>query len=238
MNFPWDELNVIRSKIERLEIEATAEPVRRRSDGGGIYPVYAMSPGYRAGGSRTTETTTTTGIEYRTEFGSEPGTEQPKKKYDAEKCIDIIYEYLEEAWAMGVENTNENLRTSYAPESPSMEPKMRAEIDRKIAGKNYKERVREWAEKGDLDAIMRVAETDAHRVLNSAAMTTAKMAGAKYKIWVCVFRNSRDTHMDLHDQRVGIDDYFVTYNDHRTQYPGEFGIAEEDCNCQCYLNFA
>lgn len=188
MIFPWDELNVIRSKVEKQELAETAE------DGG--------------------------------------------KKYDAEKCIDIVYEYLEMAWTMGVENVNENLSTSYAPTSPVMSAEMRSEINRKVAGKDYKERIREWAEKGDFEAIMRVAETDSHRVANKAAFDTAKKAGAKYKTWNCVFHNSRDTHMDLHATTIGIDDYFVTFAGHRTLYPGAFGVADEDCNCQCYLTFA
>ena len=129
MIFPWDELNVIRSKVEKQELSETAE------DGG--------------------------------------------KKYDAEKCIDIVYEYLEMAWTMGVENTNENLSTSYAATSPVLSAEMRREIDRKVADKDYKERIREWAEKGDLDAILRVAETDATRLINSSALETARKAGAK-----------------------------------------------------------
>lgn len=183
MEMPWDELNVIRSKAEKLEIEETAE--------------------------------------------------NGKKKYNAERVTDIVYEYLEYAWTMGVDNANEEMSASYAPQ----DAEMRREINRKVAGKDYKERIDEWSEKGDLDAIMRVAETDAHRMLNESAYMTAKKAGAKTKKWVCTFHNSRDTHMDLHGQTVGIDDYFVTFNGHKTLYPGEFGIAEEDCNCQCYLRF-
>lgn len=199
MNFPWDELNVIRSKIEKLEIESTAEETPEKSEDGMPLP--------------------------------------PKKRYDAEKCIDIVYEWLEMAWTLGVEDVNEMLSTSYAPDSPSMEAEMRSQINRKVAGKDYAERIREWARIGDFEAIVRVAQTDAHRVLNESSYNTAKKAGAKTKRWVCVFHNSRDTHMDLHGQTVGIDDYFVTFNGHKTLLPGQFGIAEEDCNCQCYIEY-
>ena len=184
MTFPWDELNVIRSKLERQEIAEEAED-------GGI-------------------------------------------RYDAEKCIDIVYEYLEMAWTMGVDNVNENLSTSYAVQ----DAEMRSAIYQKVAGKDFTERVREYAENGDFDSIMRVAETDSHRVLNEAAYTTAKKAGAKYKTWVCFFHNSRDTHMDLNAQTVGIDDYFVTFAGNKALHPGQFGVAEEDVNCMCVLTFA
>ena len=189
MIFPWDELNVIRSKVEKQELAEAAE------DGG--------------------------------------------KKYDAEKCIDIVYEYLEMAWTMGVENVNENLSTSYAPTSPVMSAEMRSEINRKVAGKDYKERIREWAEKGDFEAIMRVAETDAHRVINSSSLATAKKAGAQWKTWVTMNDDKvRDTHAYLHAKTIPIDDYFVTFNGDKALAPGMFGIPDEDCNCRCVLTFA
>lgn len=183
MILPWDELNVIRSRVEKQKIEETAE------DGG--------------------------------------------KKYDAERCIDIVYEYLEMAWTMGVDNVNEDLSTSFVPQ----DAEMRSAIYQKVADKDFAERIREWSEKGDLDAIMRVADTDAHRIVNRAAYETAKKAGARYKTWICAFHNSRDTHMALHGTTVGIDDYFVNYNGNKTLYPGAFGIPEEDCNCMCILRF-
>ena len=49
MNFPWDELNVIRSKIEKLEIETTEEEIPRKSEDGmpllGFW--YALSAAFR-----------------------------------------------------------------------------------------------------------------------------------------------------------------------------------------------
>lgn len=189
MTFPWDELNVIRSRVETLEIEDTEEP--------------------------------------------------GKKKFDAEKVIDIVYEYLEMAWTMGVENVNENMSTSFSAESADMSAKMREEIDRRTAGRNYKERIREYAETGDLEAIMRVADTDAHRILNSAAMTTAKKASAKYKTWVTMQDDRvRDTHEPLQAITIGIDDYFVTYDGDRALMPGGFEKPENVINCRCICTFA
>lgn len=185
MVFPWDELNVIRSKTEKLELEETAENGNR--------------------------------------------------KYDAEKCIDIVYEYLEMAWTMGVQNVNENLSTSFAPQ----DAEMRAEINRKVAGKDYKERIREWAEKGDFEAIMRVAETDANRVINNAAIETARKAGAKYKTWVTMADDKvRATHEFLHAMTIPIDDYFVTFDGDRALAPGGFSDPANNVGCRCVLTFA
>lgn len=184
MLMPWDELNVIRSKAEKLEIEETAE--------------------------------------------------NGKKKYNAERIIDIVYEYLEYAWTMGVDNINEELSTSYAPQ----DDEMRREINRKVAGKDYKERIDEWAEKGDFDAIMRVAETDAHRLINDSAFLTAKKAGAKYKTWHTMEDDKvRATHEPLDLMTIPIDDYFVTFDGDRALRPGEFERAENNVNCRCFLTF-
>lgn len=206
MNFPWDELNVIRSKIEKTVTSSTTISAEEKD----------------AGTDR-----------------REDGAEEPKKNYDAEKCIDIVYEWLEMTWAMGVEDVNEMLSTSYAPDSPSMEAEMRSQINRKIAGKDYKERIREWAEKGDLDAIMRVAETDATRIINRSAIDTARKAGMKWKTWVTMNDDRvRDTHAYLHAMTIPIDDYFVTFDGDRAKQPGEFEKVENNAGCRCRLTFA
>lgn len=183
MNLPWDELNVIRTRLEQTAEETTDGEV---------------------------------------------------KKYDREKCLDIIYEFLEYSWTMGVENLNENLSTSITVN----DSEMRESINKPIADKTYKERIAEYADQGKLEEMLRVADTDSHRNMVYASYLSAKKAGAKTKTWICTFHNSRDTHMALHMTTVGIDDYFVNYNGNKTLYPGAFGVAEEDCNCQCYLRFA
>lgn len=183
MTLPWDELNVIRSRIESAE-----------------------------------------------EF-----TESGVKKYNREKCLDIIFDYLTYAYAMGVDNVNENMSSSFAVQ----DAEMRSVINRKVAGKDFTERVTEYAEKGDLEAIMRVAEADAHRVLNTASLNTAKKAGARFKTWVTMMDDKvRDTHDYLQAMTVGINDRFVTYDGDSASFPGDFEYAENNVNCRCTLVFA
>ena len=158
----------------------------------------------------------------------------PVKRYNKAKCIDIIYDYLVYAYEMGVDNANEDMSSSYAPQ----DSEMRSVIYQKVADKDFTERVTEWAEKGSIDAIMRVAETDAHRVLNEAAFSTAKKAGSKYKTWLTMEDDKvRDTHDYLLEMTIPIDDYFVTYNGNKAQKPGQFGVPEEDVNCRCTLKY-
>ena len=116
---------------------------------------------------------------------------------------------------------------------------MRSVINRKVAGKDFTERVTEYAEKGDLEAIMRVAEADAHRVLNTASLNTAKKAGARFKTWVTMMDDKvRDTHDYLQAMTVGINDRFVTYDGDSASFPGDFEYAENNVNCRCTLVFA
>lgn len=86
--------------------------------------------------------------------------------------------------------------------------------------------------------IMRIADTDSHRVYNESGFNTAKLGGAKTKTWICHFHNSRDWHIYLHKTTIPIDSEFYTYLGNHALYPGQFGVAEEDCNCICTLEFS
>lgn len=232
MTHPWDELNIIRSKLEKLELAETVEPASRRSSDGG-YPW--MVPSSASSGSSGSSTATA----YRSpNSGGIPGVntpeEKPKKKYDAEKCIDIVYEYLEMCWTIGVANANDSLNTSYA----SQDAEMRAAIYEKVAGEDFTQRIRKWAEKGDLDAMVRVAETDANRVTNEASTVTAKKAKAKYKTWITMEDDKvRPTHQYLHGMKIPANDYFVTFDGDKAKEPEKFSKAENNVNCRCQLHY-
>ena len=154
--------------------------------------------------------------------------------YDAERVTDIIYDYLVYAYVMGVDNVNESLSSSIKPN----DREMRESINKKIAGKDYKQRIAEYAQTGDIESIMRVAETDAHRVMEESSLSTAKKSGAKYKVWHTMEDPLvRDEHVPLDKARVPITDKFVTWDGYKTDRPGNFGIPELDINCRCYLTF-
>lgn len=183
MIFPWDELNEVRTRLERC--------------------MYTAPDGTR--------------------------------KYDRERLIDLVYEFLEYSWTMGVDNANESLSASIVTD----EAEMRREIYRRIAGEDFAERLTEYAETGDTESIMRVVETDSHRLLNTASVSTAKRAGAKYKTWRTMEDDRvREAHEPLDTIRIPIDDYFVTWDGYRTDRPGNFGVPELDINCRCWLDFS
>lgn len=164
------------------------------------------------------------------------------------KICDDILELLLIAYTYGCEDVNEMLGTKIAPTYREMDDS----IHRKVAGKDFEERVSEYIDQftdameadtptlvsPPIEEIVRIADTDTHRVYNEAGFTTAKLGGATDKTWVCTFHNSRDTHIYLHDTTLPIDAEFYTYLGNHAMFPGEFGVAEEDCNCLCYCKYS
>lgn len=151
------------------------------------------------------------------------------------ECEDLILEFLIDCYLLGIADAREQLGSADMTD-PSTDD-MYETIYRKIEGKTFADRVRDYAETGDEEAIMRVAATDGHRVFNDSSLNTAVKVGATEKTWNCMFVNSRDTHMYLHGTTVPIDAEFYTFKGNHAQYPGQFGVAEEDVNCNCWLTF-
>ena len=148
---------------------------------------------------------------------------------------------MEELWVLygtaylqGVNEANTQLNGS-AEADPDrfMEQAMK-----EIEGKTFVDRVEEYAPSGDIEAIYRVADTDAHRLYVGGELDTAIANGAATKTWSTMEDwRVRDTHFYLESETVGIDDYFVTYDGDEAQMPGDFTLAENNVNCRCWLTF-
>ena len=168
---------------------------------------------------------------WRFELGNGP---LPKDR--EEDTIDELLDLLLLAYAMGNNVTNENLSSEY---EPNLDDIMDV-VDARIAGETWKDRVRRWFNEGGSEAdIERIAETETHRVANTAAIRAAKRAGAKNKTWVTMMDDKvRDTHEYLEGVTVGIDDDFITYDGDRAQSPGLFSLPENNIKCRCELMFS
>ena len=111
-------------------------------------------------------------------------------------------------------------------------------IYRKIDGKDFSQRVMEHAEKGDAESIIRVAETDGHRVYNTGGENGAKKAGATSKTWRTMMdERVRSTHDPLEGLTVGIDERFYTWDGDSARFPGDFADVQNNANCRCWLDF-
>lgn len=159
-----------------------------------------------------------------------------KSKEDLDEILDMLEDLFLLAYANGVESTNLSLSSNV---EPTLDDVFKT-IDKKVAGKTWRDRVEDYYSNGGTEAdIVRIAETESHRDTNEAAYRTAKAAGATTKTWHCMMLpTSRDTHIYLDGVNAPIDGEFYSFKGGSTQFPGQWGIAEEDVNCLCWLTFS
>ena len=159
-----------------------------------------------------------------------------RSKQDEEDIIDELLDLFLLAYASGMDTVNRDLDADIMP---PVDEVMRV-VDREIAGKTWRERVNEYFQNGGtIGDIIRIAETETHRDANEAAFETAKAAGATEKEWHCMLLpTSRDTHIYLDGVTAPIDGEFYSFRGGSTKFPGQWGIAEEDVNCLCWLTYS
>lgn len=158
------------------------------------------------------------------------------KTDDYEDIIDELLDLFLLAYARATEVTNDNLSSNW---QPTVDDVMRV-VDERVAGKTWRERVEDYfANGGSAEDIVRIVETESHRIANTAALDTAKRAGAKNKTWATMLDDRvRTDHDYLEGTTVGIDEDFYTWQGYHAPAPGMFGVPEEDVNCRCELIFS
>ena len=158
-----------------------------------------------------------------------------RSREDLDSLLDMLEDLFLLAYANGTAATNLSLSSNY---EPTLQEVLDV-VDRKIVGKTWRDRVREYFDNGGTIAdIERVIDTETHRDANAGAYETAKAAGATEKVWHCMMLpTSRDTHIYLDGVTAPIDGEFYSFMGGSTKYPGEWGIAEEDCGCLCWLTY-
>ena len=159
-----------------------------------------------------------------------------KSREAYEDMLDEMLDIFLLSYANGVTATNLDLSSDYAP---TLDDVMRT-VDKEVVGKTWRDRMREIYDSGGTVAdVVRIAETEAHRDSNAAAYETAKAAGAKNKTWHTMLDDRvRDSHFWLEGVSAPIDGEFYNYKGESTMYPGEWGIAEEDVRCRCFVTYS
>lgn len=158
--------------------------------------------------------------------------DREQKRVDVDKLLDDALDFLLIAYFNGSQDAAEMLGIETEPNIEEA----KSAINLKIAGKDYKERLREYAPQGDISAIVKVLDTDMTRIYNTGVLDTAKTNGAKQKTWHTMEdERVRDAHVVLDTVTVPIDADFYTDGDHAPQ-PGMFQSAALNCNCRCYLS--
>lgn len=171
--------------------------------------------------------------EIRQRFGDAQLTDRQEEEED---IIDELLDLFLLAYAMGNEVTNENLSSNWMPSTDEV---MQV-VDAEVADKTWRERVEDYFANGGTGAdLARIADTEMHRIANTAALNTAKKAGATSKTWVTMLDDRvRETHDYLEGMTVGIDEDFYTYDGDHASAPGLFELAENNVNCRCELLFS
>lgn len=164
------------------------------------------------------------------------GANTPITDFDLEDIIDELLDLFLIAVANGVASINEQFGTDYEPSAGQLE----SVIYKKIDGVTWKDRVETWYKEGGTSAdIIRIAETESHRIGNEIAYEAARSVGAKSKTWLTMQDEKvRDTHFYLENVSVGIEDEFYTYDADHAPYPGAFGKAENNVGCRCGLKYS
>lgn len=164
---------------------------------------------------------------------SEDDPEGRKRRKDY--FIDEVTDLFVMAYVFGTDELNEELGTNIKPDTQEM----RAVIEEKFDGKNYIDRLNEYFENGTAYDINRVLDTDAHRIYNAAKYTGAKAAGARQKTWRTMLDDRvRDQHDYLEGVTIPLEEEFITYTGDRALYPNQFGTAENNVNCRCWVEFS
>ena len=166
--------------------------------------------------------------QYFTALNQEGGSVSPG---DAE---DEILDILILAYTMGFQSASDALGLDLTADPD----KMRESVYKKVADKDFAERAREAAERGDLSDLALIAETDAHRVYSEAVIEAGRASGRSVrKKWQTMEDDRvRDTHVYLQGETVDLDDEFYTYDGDHAQGPGGFESASNNCNCRCWLD--
>lgn len=156
-----------------------------------------------------------------------------KSKKDVEDIIDELLDLYLLAYANGTRAINEQFKTDVQPSAEELEKV----LYRKVDGKTWEKRVWDWFDEGGTIAdIVRIAETEAHRIGNEAADSAAGKVGATTKTWQTMLDDKvRDTHSYLQSISVPVNGRFYTYDGDSARFPGDFSTPENNCNCRCEL---
>ena len=153
----------------------------------------------------------------------------------ATEAEDEVEDLLLMAWALGEEEFYDMTGERAMFDSGYV----RNVLDDDIAGKTYRDRIREYVETGDQDAIKRVNDTEFHRIFETAKYDSALRVDTNVgKRWSTMLDDRvRDTHDYLEGVVVPLDAKFYTYDGDSALYPGGFSTAENNCGCRCVLEY-
>ena len=154
---------------------------------------------------------------------------------------DKVWDLLEYLYVLGFKDAREEVGVIAEDVATFLPPDYMEQkwdsIYKRYDGLDFSDRVLAYAEMGDIPSIVRVAETDGHRVYNDGGYVGAK-GFAQSKTWHTMLDEKvRDTHDYLEGMTVGIDERFYTFDGDSALYPGDFSFPQNVINCRCVISY-
>lgn len=153
------------------------------------------------------------------------------------QIADDLLSFLINAYVLGIQSASKQLDSELTADIDEMYDAIYLIID----GKTFEDRVADHVLGNGVTGLKTLAESEFHRVYNTAVIDGAKVFVAKEgigvtKIWLTVNdSNVRETHIYLEGQTVELDDEFFTLDGDHALYPGGFTKAENNVNCRCVV---
>lgn len=147
---------------------------------------------------------------------------------------DLIEDLLIMAYVFGGDKAAQDLST----EKKDHVEKLGNALGKEYDGKTWRDRIKEYYLVGDVNNINRVIDTESHRMYNTGEYDTAEDVPNALKRWVTMQDDRvRETHYYLEGEAVPLGERFFTYDGDSARFPGDFTLAENNCNCRCELAF-
>ena len=160
-------------------------------------------------------------------------------KEQTRRITDKLLDILIFAYTVGVSETRKALGVEVEDEIDEMYEIIWANI----GGETFEDRVRTHVEAGDAGRLAVLAESEAHRVCETAGYRSAKRASDEFGItvgkrWETMLDDRvRATHAYLEGDIVPLDSEFYTFDGDHAQFPGGFELAENNVNCRCRCTY-
>ena len=153
--------------------------------------------------------------------------------------IDDLFTILVEAYLLGMNHASEQVDQLEAVDTDRMEDVIYLKID----GLTFADRAERHIENGDVTALQTLAESEYHRVYNTAVADgvqefTRETGKPVLKTWHTMLdERVRDTHIGLEGQTVPFAERFYADDGDSALYPGGFDDPENNVNCRCWLTY-
>lgn len=164
---------------------------------------------------------------------------QEKRKPNPDEFWELIEDMYALSWVNGMDDAEDMLGQRASLDDEAFD----REVNRKYDDETYKDRVRKYFEEENLESVIRVLDTDSHRIYNASVSNAGEQAnrsgntGTIRKRWYTMMDDRvRETHDYLEGMTVSLTDRFYTFDGDSALFPGDFADPSNNCNCRCWLS--